>query len=252
LLSFDLLYLDFEAATGFRAPDEEMKRIVLKVIQQCVATAGVEPDSSRSLNRMQRLLIVYSMNTNECQIQKYGTIKKCFHDSQKYIKDIRLHQIHNEMKQDTIGRYMYVVYSLLEHQAILPCSEEYTRPTMQLREHRNMKDKKDKLLRTKTNFTRFQKLFTDQSMEMHNSQIQKLKVIVASFRANTKHISRVLHHEAETHTLACTKPSPFEENQILKQDLRKSIIDYANYEDLIQQSNDSTKHYDIYGNESLK
>lgn len=28
----------------FHAPDEEMKRIVLKVIQQCVATAGVEPD----------------------------------------------------------------------------------------------------------------------------------------------------------------------------------------------------------------
>jgi splicing factor 3B subunit 1 len=28
----------------FHSPDEEMKKIVLKVIQQCVATAGVEPD----------------------------------------------------------------------------------------------------------------------------------------------------------------------------------------------------------------
>lgn len=32
----------------FHSPDEEMKRIVLKVIQQCVATAGVEPDYIRS------------------------------------------------------------------------------------------------------------------------------------------------------------------------------------------------------------
>jgi splicing factor 3B subunit 1 len=31
----------------FHSPDEEMKRIVLKVIQQCVATAGVEPDYIR-------------------------------------------------------------------------------------------------------------------------------------------------------------------------------------------------------------
>jgi splicing factor 3B subunit 1 len=31
----------------FNSPDEEMKRIVLKVIQQCVATAGVEPDYIR-------------------------------------------------------------------------------------------------------------------------------------------------------------------------------------------------------------
>ncbi|KAG7364512.1 splicing factor 3B subunit 1 [Nitzschia inconspicua] len=31
----------------FHAPDEEMKRIVLKVVQQCVATAGVEPDYIR-------------------------------------------------------------------------------------------------------------------------------------------------------------------------------------------------------------
>jgi splicing factor 3B subunit 1 len=28
----------------FHSPDDKMKRIVLKVIQQCVATAGVEPD----------------------------------------------------------------------------------------------------------------------------------------------------------------------------------------------------------------
>jgi splicing factor 3B subunit 1 len=32
----------------FHSPDEEMKRIVLKVIQQCVATAGVEPTYIRS------------------------------------------------------------------------------------------------------------------------------------------------------------------------------------------------------------
>lgn len=32
----------------FHSPDEEMKRIVLKVVQQCVATAGVEPDYIRS------------------------------------------------------------------------------------------------------------------------------------------------------------------------------------------------------------
>lgn len=32
----------------FHSPDEEMKRIVLKVIQQCVATAGVEPEYIRS------------------------------------------------------------------------------------------------------------------------------------------------------------------------------------------------------------
>lgn len=32
----------------FHAPDEEMKRIVLKVIQQCVATAGVEPEYIRT------------------------------------------------------------------------------------------------------------------------------------------------------------------------------------------------------------
>jgi len=31
----------------FHSPDEEMKRIVLKVIQQCVATAGVEPEYIR-------------------------------------------------------------------------------------------------------------------------------------------------------------------------------------------------------------
>jgi len=31
----------------FHSPDEEMKKIVLKVIQQCVATAGVEPDYIR-------------------------------------------------------------------------------------------------------------------------------------------------------------------------------------------------------------
>jgi splicing factor 3B subunit 1 len=31
----------------FRSPDEEMKRVVLKVIQQCVATAGVEPEYIR-------------------------------------------------------------------------------------------------------------------------------------------------------------------------------------------------------------
>lgn len=31
----------------FNSPDEEMKRIVLKVIQQCVATAGVEPEYIR-------------------------------------------------------------------------------------------------------------------------------------------------------------------------------------------------------------
>ena len=32
----------------FQSPDEEMKRIVLKVIQQCVATAGVEPQYIRT------------------------------------------------------------------------------------------------------------------------------------------------------------------------------------------------------------
>lgn len=32
----------------FHSPDEEMKRIVLKVIQQCVATAGVEPEYIRN------------------------------------------------------------------------------------------------------------------------------------------------------------------------------------------------------------
>jgi splicing factor 3B subunit 1 len=32
----------------FNSPDEEMKRIVLKVIQQCVATAGVEPEYIRN------------------------------------------------------------------------------------------------------------------------------------------------------------------------------------------------------------
>ena len=32
----------------FHSPDEEMKRIVLKVIQQCVATAGVEPEYIRA------------------------------------------------------------------------------------------------------------------------------------------------------------------------------------------------------------
>ena len=32
----------------FHSPDEEMKKIVLKVIQQCVATAGVEPDYIRN------------------------------------------------------------------------------------------------------------------------------------------------------------------------------------------------------------
>ena len=32
----------------FHSPDEEMKRIVLKVVQQCVATAGVEPEYIRS------------------------------------------------------------------------------------------------------------------------------------------------------------------------------------------------------------
>jgi splicing factor 3B subunit 1 len=32
----------------FHSPDEEMKKIVLKVIQQCVATAGVEPDYIRT------------------------------------------------------------------------------------------------------------------------------------------------------------------------------------------------------------
>jgi splicing factor 3B subunit 1 len=32
----------------FTSPDEEMKRIVLKVIQQCVSTAGVEPDYIRT------------------------------------------------------------------------------------------------------------------------------------------------------------------------------------------------------------
>jgi len=31
----------------FHSPDEEMKRIVLKVVQQCVATAGVEPEYIR-------------------------------------------------------------------------------------------------------------------------------------------------------------------------------------------------------------
>mmetsp|Transcript_1725 Transcript_1725/g.2684 ORF Transcript_1725/g.2684 Transcript_1725/m.2684 type:complete len:120 (+) Transcript_1725:1313-1672(+) len=31
----------------FHSPDEEMKKIVLKVIKQCVATAGVEPDYIR-------------------------------------------------------------------------------------------------------------------------------------------------------------------------------------------------------------
>jgi splicing factor 3B subunit 1 len=31
----------------FHSPDEEMKRIVLKVVQQCVGTAGVEPDYIR-------------------------------------------------------------------------------------------------------------------------------------------------------------------------------------------------------------
>jgi len=31
----------------FHSPDEEMKRIVLKVVQQCVSTAGVEPDYIR-------------------------------------------------------------------------------------------------------------------------------------------------------------------------------------------------------------
>mmetsp|Transcript_112000 Transcript_112000/g.167681 ORF Transcript_112000/g.167681 Transcript_112000/m.167681 type:complete len:1270 (-) Transcript_112000:264-4073(-) len=32
----------------FHSPDEEMKRIVLKVVQQCVATAGVEPEYIRT------------------------------------------------------------------------------------------------------------------------------------------------------------------------------------------------------------
>lgn len=32
----------------FHSPDEEMKRIVLKVVKQCVATAGVEPDYIRT------------------------------------------------------------------------------------------------------------------------------------------------------------------------------------------------------------
>ena len=35
-------------ASEFHSPDEEMKRIVLKVIQQCVATAGVEPEYIRT------------------------------------------------------------------------------------------------------------------------------------------------------------------------------------------------------------
>jgi splicing factor 3B subunit 1 len=33
---------------GFNSPDEAMKKIVLKVVQQCVATAGVEPDFLRT------------------------------------------------------------------------------------------------------------------------------------------------------------------------------------------------------------
>jgi splicing factor 3B subunit 1 len=32
----------------FNSPDEEMKKIVLQVVQQCVATAGVEPDYIRT------------------------------------------------------------------------------------------------------------------------------------------------------------------------------------------------------------
>ena len=32
----------------FQTPDEEMKKIVLKVVKQCVATDGVEPDYIRT------------------------------------------------------------------------------------------------------------------------------------------------------------------------------------------------------------
>ena len=32
----------------FQTPDEEMKKIVLKVVKQCVGTEGVEPDYIRS------------------------------------------------------------------------------------------------------------------------------------------------------------------------------------------------------------
>lgn len=34
----------------FQTPDEEMKKIVLKVVAQCVATEGVEPDYIRQVN----------------------------------------------------------------------------------------------------------------------------------------------------------------------------------------------------------
>ncbi len=32
----------------FQTPDEEMKKIVLKVVKQCVGTEGVEPDYIRA------------------------------------------------------------------------------------------------------------------------------------------------------------------------------------------------------------
>ena len=43
----------------FQTPDEEMKKIVLKVVAQCVGTEGVEPDYIRQVCLLSRALCVF-------------------------------------------------------------------------------------------------------------------------------------------------------------------------------------------------
>jgi hypothetical protein len=47
-LPFRLAAPSSTACREFQTPDEEMKKIVLKVVKQCVGTDGVEPDYIRT------------------------------------------------------------------------------------------------------------------------------------------------------------------------------------------------------------
>lgn len=53
----------------FQTPDEEMKKIVLKVVAQCVATEGVEPDYIRQVNTYNIAQIVVWHSCHTCNVQ---------------------------------------------------------------------------------------------------------------------------------------------------------------------------------------
>lgn len=167
----------------------------------CLKAAYVH--SSHSLNRMSSLLSIHSNYIQECQLEKYGIIKKCLHESQNSKENISVLQIENVSKQDTICHYKYVVYTLLKRDAkgsetsqrLLECeadrNEAIHKSTLsaeRLAQNNQVLEKiqidyqesqeeleymKGLALRNSSDFHRLQLLMSAQSLNYHNCQLQK-------------------------------------------------------------------------------